>query len=289
MIRAAGAVVWRPVRGGGVEIALVHRPRYDDWSLPKGKREPQEHPVAAAVRETAEETGQRVVLGRPLPTQHYETADGQKEVHYWSARALGGTFTPGEEVDSMTWLAPAQAARTLSNRSDLDVLAALLAGPIDTQAMIVLRHARAKARARWTEEDARRPLDAAGRRQAGALVAVLAAYRPTRVVSSPALRCLQTVGPFATATGIEIETAAGLAEDAPKSVAGQAREEAARLHAADAAVLLCTHRPLLPPLLRRLSGGGEPLASGQPMRAGEMLVIHRRGGRTVATERHHLP
>ena len=86
---AAGAVVWRPdpAHPGEVEVCVVHRPRYDDWSLPKGKLDRGEHLLAGAVREVEEETGQRVVLDRPLPTQHYEVNGVPKRVHYWAARA----------------------------------------------------------------------------------------------------------------------------------------------------------------------------------------------------------
>ena len=110
VIRAAGAVVWR--RGAaGTDIVLVHRPRYDDWSIPKGKTMPGEHVLLTAVREVAEEAGVRVALGRRLPTTHYVTEGRPKRVDYWAARPVSpDAFTPNEEVDSLAWLPVADAA-----------------------------------------------------------------------------------------------------------------------------------------------------------------------------------
>ncbi|MFE6715369.1 NUDIX hydrolase [Streptomyces sp. NPDC057695] len=127
-VRAAGCVLWRPAPSGhGIEIALVHRPKYDDWSHPKGKRKRNESAEACALREILEETGQTCSLGARLPTVHY-TVDGRpKEVEYWAARALGGTFTPNREVDRLVWLPPAAARLRLTQSRDRDLLNALTA------------------------------------------------------------------------------------------------------------------------------------------------------------------
>ncbi|MFF7181777.1 NUDIX domain-containing protein [Streptomyces sp. NPDC008121] len=128
MIRAAGGVLWRPdASGRGVEIALVHRPKYDDWSHPKGKLKPGETIRECALREIMEETGQACELGRRLPTLRYVANGRPKEVVYWSARALGGTFTPSREVDRLLWLAPPSARARLTQPRDRDLLDALLA------------------------------------------------------------------------------------------------------------------------------------------------------------------
>ena len=106
VIRAAGAVLWRPSRRYGVRIALVHRPRYDDWSLPKGKAEPGEVPPVTAAREVEEETGFRAAIGRSLTTVSYKANGGPKTVQYFAARRIGGLFTPNKEVDRLEWLPP---------------------------------------------------------------------------------------------------------------------------------------------------------------------------------------
>ncbi|MFF9913662.1 NUDIX hydrolase [Streptomyces sp. NPDC013457] len=126
MIRAAGCVLWRPAPSGqGIEIALVHRPKYDDWSHPKGKLKRDESVEECALREVREETGQSCVLGARLPSARYWANGQPKEVTYWSARALGGTFTPSKEVDRVEWLPRDRARLRLTQPRDRTLLDAL--------------------------------------------------------------------------------------------------------------------------------------------------------------------
>ena len=123
-VRAAGGVVWRPA-GDGTEVLLVHRPRYDDWSLPKGKANHGETDEECAIREVEEETGLRCELGAHLTDTAYVDRNGrQKVARYWAMRPLGGEFVPGPEVDEGRWLPPDEAARLLSYRRDEPVLVA---------------------------------------------------------------------------------------------------------------------------------------------------------------------
>jgi len=124
-ILAAGALVWRPA-AGGVEVLLVHRPRYDDWSLPKGKRDPGEHLLLTAVREVCEETSVRPVLGPRLPTTEYLAAGRPKRVDYWSALGPDGRAAASHEIDAVSWVPLAQAAGQLSYAHDAAVLAAAI-------------------------------------------------------------------------------------------------------------------------------------------------------------------
>ncbi|WP_313896184.1 NUDIX hydrolase [Streptomyces sp. YIM 98790] len=126
-IRAAGCVLWRHAPGGGIEIGLVHRPRYDDWSHPKGKLDPDEKPAEAAVREVREETGMECLLGAELTMLRYGAQGRDKEVSYWTAEAVGGTFVPNHEVDEFRWLAPDRARGLLSYAQDRDLLDEALA------------------------------------------------------------------------------------------------------------------------------------------------------------------
>ncbi|WP_206305955.1 NUDIX hydrolase [Streptomyces sp. RFCAC02] len=122
-IRAAGCVLWRPAAGRtGVELAVIHRPRYDDWSHPKGKLDPGESPEDAAVREVREETGMACALGVPLPTVTYLVDGRPKEVRYWVAEAVRGRFAPNDEVDVLLWLRPPDARARLSAASDRELL-----------------------------------------------------------------------------------------------------------------------------------------------------------------------
>ncbi|MFF9478145.1 NUDIX hydrolase [Streptomyces sp. NPDC014733] len=126
-IRAAGCVLWRPARSGdGLEIALVGRPKYGDWSHPKGKLKRGESFRAAAVRETVEETGMTCTLGPRLPTVHYVVEGRPKEVRYWAAEATGGGFLPNREVDQLLWLPPAAARARVTQERDRGLVDALL-------------------------------------------------------------------------------------------------------------------------------------------------------------------
>ncbi|WP_406060494.1 NUDIX hydrolase [Streptomyces sp. NBC_01077] len=126
-IRAAGCVLWRPAHSGhGIEIALVFRPKWSDWSHPKGKLKPGEEARAAAVREVQEETGMTCALGVELPTVRYRVQDRPKEVRYWAAEATGGSFEPNREVTRLLWLTPEAAWARLTQDRDKDLVGALL-------------------------------------------------------------------------------------------------------------------------------------------------------------------
>jgi 8-oxo-dGTP diphosphatase len=124
-VQAAGGVVSRAGEGGVLEVLLVHRPKYDDWSLPKGKLEPGETHEEAALREVEEETGLVCELGRELPSISYRDGkDRPKVVRYWAMRPLGGAFAPHDEVDEVRWATLEEATRLLSHAHDRGVLEA---------------------------------------------------------------------------------------------------------------------------------------------------------------------
>jgi 8-oxo-dGTP diphosphatase len=127
-VRAAGGLVVRePDDGGRREVAVVHRPRYDDWSLPKGKLVDGEDWSAGALREVEEETGLRCELGPELEPARYRDRKGRpKEVRWWLMRPLGGKFTPSDEVDELRWLDPAAALGLLDYEHDRELVRTLL-------------------------------------------------------------------------------------------------------------------------------------------------------------------
>jgi 8-oxo-(d)GTP phosphatase len=277
-VLAAGAVVFRP----GRQVLLVHRPKYDDWSFPKGKLDPGEHPATAAVREVEEETGLRVRLGVPLAGQCYEVAAGTKHVSYWVARVIGDDdvagYTVNDEIDEVAWLPYQDALVRLTYERDRRTLVDAQPLRRRTHAVLVLRHAQARPRKSWSKDDRRRPLLPEGREQATALVPLLAAYAPTRLVSSGSTRCVDTVRPYAEAARLELERDDGLSQE--DATPGTVQPVVAELLAGDADALLCSHRPVLPLVLESLALPQQPLATA------ELLVAHVRGGAVVATERH---
>jgi 8-oxo-dGTP pyrophosphatase MutT (NUDIX family) len=267
---AAGAALWRPAAEPGAEdaeVLLVHRPKYDDWSLPKGKSDPGEHILLTAVREVWEETCVRPVLGPRLATVEYISWGLPKRVSYWSAYSPGNGAAPGNEIDAVSWLPLAQAREQLADTHDDPVISAFR--PHQTVPLILVRHASAGRKADWPGDDLSRPLDPRGAADAQALARLLACFAPTaRVISSPALRCTETVRSFAASFGGTVEAEAGLASDGRSSFfssrTGQAdalRRLLDGLLAERRPAVLCLHRENLPSVLAEVcSALGAPAA-----------------------------
>ena len=277
-VRAAGAVVTR--KG---EVLLVHRPKYDDWSFPKGKLDPGEHEVTAAVREVAEETGLDVRLGPALSPQRYRMSNGRwKHVDYWTAKVLGnddvGRYRPNDEIDAVEWVPWKSAMTRLTYPHDRDTLAEARPLRRRTHAVVVLRHGKARSRGAWRKDDRLRPLVQLGELQAERLVPLLAAFAVTAAHTSPSVRCVQTVGPFVDTTGRRTVLHDELSEE-HASAEGVAQLVDSLLRGSQS-VVLCTHRPVLPTVLDALG------APGVELDPGAMLVVHHRKGRVVATEVH---
>ncbi|EYR64354.1 hypothetical protein N866_12335 [Actinotalea ferrariae CF5-4] len=312
VVEAAGALVWRE-RDGRLELPVVHRPRYKDWSWPKGKVDPGEQLPAAAVREVAEEIDEQVVLGVPLPSLRYTTSDGRtKRVHYWAARcatdddAAALTVRPQveraplEEIDDVVWVSAATAGELLTRRADRAPLETLLTlwerGRLATRAVVVARHGRAQRRSAWKGGEETRPLTAQGRAQAKALVPVLAAFGVGEVVTSPWERCLSTVVPYAERTGLPVRTVDALTEDAFKADPAASARVVEELLSSPRDVVLSTHRPVLRSVMDAVGEGTRRWTIGalpekDPwLRTGEALIAHVTGSgaaaRVVAVERH---
>jgi 8-oxo-dGTP pyrophosphatase MutT (NUDIX family)/phosphohistidine phosphatase SixA len=243
-VRAAGGVL-RRVGPNGMEVLLVHRPRYEDWTLPKGKAQPGETDEETAVREVEEETGLSASLGVELPSTRYQDSQGRdKVVRYWTMRPESGSFEPHGEVDEIEWTPIADAALKLSYERDVEVLRAV------PPPLLVVRHTSAGDRADWDGDDAHRPLDKRGRKQAEALVDRLSVFEVDRIVSSPMDRCVQTVEPLARARGREVETSDELAEGA-----GDERARAFLHDLAGEAAVVCGHGPELVPIFGKVKKG----------------------------------
>jgi 8-oxo-dGTP pyrophosphatase MutT (NUDIX family)/phosphohistidine phosphatase SixA len=288
-IRAAGMVLWRP-SGSGIEVALVHRSRYDDWSYPKGKLEPGEHVLLAAVREVAEETGLHALLGRPLSTARYDRNGRPKRVDYWAGQPVPGgqdSFQANSEVDAMAWQ-PVRAARgRLTYSRDVAILDEFAAGPAGTVPLTFLRHASAGSKDAWPGDDLDRPLDAEGAAQAGLLARLLSCYGSGRVISSAADRCVATVRPYAALTGAKLEIEPVFTVGHPDAGPAAAAALAAAIATEGQPTVICAHRENLPPMLAAACAAlGASPPDDAALRKGAFWVLHEAGGRLAAAERH---
>ncbi|WP_234992691.1 NUDIX hydrolase [Varibaculum vaginae] len=287
IVRSAGALVWRlrpeanpisgtliPAQTQDIQVLVVHRPRYDDWSWPKGKREPGEAIPATAVREVEEETGVPIRLGAPLTVQRYRLgARVTKEVHYWvgfpdvspetlRTRPLA-PLASTKEIDKCQWVGVRKAMRILTRRGDRRLLEELLTRLTDhtlcTRTLAVLRHAKATKRSQWEGTEMARPLSRRGSSQVLRLIPALSALGIDRIITSPWRRCVATVAPYATLSGIPLKTEASFTEDAYRNDPSQMRAVVreiimeGRLDAPAAPLAMCVHRPTIPGIIGELA------------------------------------
>jgi 8-oxo-dGTP diphosphatase len=293
-IDAAGALVWR-VENQRLEVLLVHRHRYNDWSWPKGKLERGEDLITCAWREVLEETGRQVVIGRPLPKVAYPLATGRiKTVYYWAARLADDADHPAlcarpavavasrREVDRTQWLSVDRALRRLTRPTDRVPLLKLRdhyeAGKLETRTVVIVRHAQAQPRVSWTKPDGQRPLTANGRARARGEAPLLAALGVRRAISSPWLRCRATVRVFANRARLKVATNRALDESQGKAHPERAIGLMRRVLAGGPPVVVCSHRPVLPLLLgvigERASGQVHRAIGAGPLLTGEAAIAH---------------
>ena len=276
LIEAAGGVLWRSAPGhAGIEVALVHRPKYDDWSIPKGKLTSGEHPVLGALREVEEETGHIAEPGRPLGEIHYLKEGVPKRVRYWAMRATGGSFAASEEVDRMVWLPPQEAWQHLLPERDRKIVVGVDQDSVATRPCLIVRHASAGDRSAWTGDDRDRPLDALGDGQARALAPVLAAYHVQRVHSADVLRCQQTLAPFAEAARLTVQSEPLLSETGYAQQPELALARLVTLLKAPVPSVVCSQGRTIPPLVTATCAalGAEVPADPTLPKAG-MFVLH---------------
>jgi 8-oxo-(d)GTP phosphatase len=284
-ILAAGAVLWRSVtRSGAPEVALVHRPRYDDWSLPKGKLDRGETEPVAAVREVHEETGYRSQLGRCLATVKYPVELGIKRVRYWAARAGDGDFSPGAEVDDLVWLPVDDAMPKLVYAHDRKVLRRFAKLPAETHTVLIVRHGRAGSKTRFKGDDAARPLDAYGLAQAESLVGTLLAFGATSLYAADRLRCRQTIEPLAEELGVAIGNESSLTEEAYGENRKRARQRVLEIAACPGTPVVCTQGKVIPDLISWWCerDGVRPAKSRN--RKGSTWVLSLSAGKLVAAD-----
>ena len=254
-IIAAGGVVWRRDADGELEVLLVHRPRYDDWSLPKGKLEDGEALISCAYREVLEETGLSIKLGPYVSSVEYFVPDGLKNVSYWSASLVddASAFHPNEEVDQIIWLDLESAVLRATRDSDRTILDRFGVTPFDSSALVMLRHAKALDRSEWQGEDEDRPLQYFGQLQAKRMLSLYQVYGIDEIYTSDAVRCLDTVAQMAKSLQINPIITNAVSEYTYKKNKEKAIDFAKDLIKKNFQVILCSHNPVLPRMMEKLT------------------------------------
>jgi len=279
-VKAGGGVL---VRQGNSkpEFLLVHRPRYDDWTLPKGKLNRREGYLEAALREVREETGVRADHPVNVGSIGYQTDQGnRKVVRWWLMEAADmGKFKPNNEVDEVAWLNKAKAMKRLDYEADHNVLERA-DGLVDdpTRSTIYLtRHSPAGEASDWRGKDRKRPLDKRGRKQSIRLAAGLDGHPITRIVSSEAQRCIQTVRPLSFSILLPIQTDKRLGVD---SKAKKVFSLIAELDGESA--VLSTHREVIEQVIIDLAADGIDLEGPQKWAKGSIWVLEASKGQVMA-------
>jgi 8-oxo-dGTP pyrophosphatase MutT (NUDIX family)/broad specificity phosphatase PhoE len=287
-IQAAGGVVWRVGNGSNgakVEVAIIHRPRYDDWSLPKGKLATGESQLEGAIREVHEETGYRVQPGRSLGEIRYLKDSGgaarEKVVHYWAMRAIAGAFSPNREVDDMRWVSIDEAFEIVTRGSDREVLERFTQRPALTGSVLLVRHASAGSRSKWNGDDRLRPLDETGEEQAEELVRLLSRFEVEEIQSADNLRCTETVRPLSEAIGVPARENALLSEQGFPGNEERAVDLIRELGRPSGAAVACSQAGVIDEIVERL-------AKADGVEVGEPLNLKKGGVWTLSFDDHRL-
>lgn len=286
-IYAAGIVCWREQQGK-LEVALVHREQYKDWGFPKGKLDPGEQLPQTAVREVREEAGFKVRLGRKLGVIKYQVGEGiDKEVHYWASKVTTKAmskqeFSPNQEIAKVEWVLAKEAVTLLSYEHDQKLMEQVIqlhkSKELETRALIVLRHAKATLRSDWKGEEAKRPLLAEGKKQAKALVPLISAYGPKRLVTSPWARCHDTIAPYAEKRKQKLIERHQLTELGNKKRPARTQDVVKDLLGTSKSGLICSHRPALPSILEPFAAMAskelrKEVEAGSTLAPAEFLVL----------------
>jgi len=290
MILAAGAVIWRKEKKE-LQIALAHRPRYDDWSLPKGKQDGAESLIACAFREVIEETNLKVAFGPYIGDIEYFVPDGLKKVHYWSARLADDSpeFHANEEVDLLEWLSIEAAIEKVTRDSDREIIERFVSVPFDSYPLIMLRHAKALAREEWQGEDEDRPLEQLGQQQARRMLSLYQVYGLTQIHTSDAVRCHDTVEQMAHALNIPLTITNKVSEYTWKKSKEKAIDYAKELIKENEPIILCSHNPVLPRMMEKLTKKIDFDYPDNKLQPGEAWILHHNKKDVLQIDRLEAP
>lgn len=287
VVRAAGGVVFRKTQKGKLRVLVVHRPEYDDWSLPKGKADSaKESPEDTAVREVFEETGSHCRIVASLGATRYRIQGGVKEVAWFAMRPLPDSipFRANSEVDEIEWLSRSKTTKRLSYDQDRELISGTdLKGLSQTGKLYLLRHATAGNRAKWEGHDENRSLTKKGWREAEAIANSLADAGIERILSSPYERCVQSVKPLAKLTGASIETTRLLAEEPDLDATYALLDGLVGTN-----VVISSHGDVIPAMINRMMWAGLSLDSRFYCSKGSIWVVEVDNGK-FTTGRYRPP
>jgi 8-oxo-dGTP diphosphatase len=283
MIRAAGAIIWREHSPLEVEVLVIHRPSYDDWSFPKGVVDENESSIGAAYREVKEETGVDAIFGQYLGTTSYKVDDHKKKVKYWMAQAKANSapFTPNSEVDKIEWVDVKTARHFLSHDEDRDLLDEFVARERYSETLILLRHAKAVKRSAWTDYDLDRPLSNDGLEQSQLLVKQLEPFNVQGIYSSDATRCFSTAEPFAQKSGLKVNLSQSLNEESFEKSAKTSLDYVRQLMKFEGNHLVVGHNPVIPNILTKIA---RVEYSSDDLSPADAWIVHHRGDKVLAVE-----
>ena len=283
MIKAAGAVVWREENPFELEVLLVHRPQYDDWSFPKGKIEEGESAIAAAFREVREETGITAIFGQYLGSSSYKIEDNKKKVKYWMAKGLptSAPFTPNAEVDKIEWVSIKEARHFLTHDDDREILDEFINRERYTSTLVLLRHAKAVKRSDWNDYDLDRPLSNVGVEQSKRLVSQLEPFGLEGIFSSDASRCFSTVEPLSMSLNLKVTVTSELNEESFEKSAKTPLEYVRHIMRYPGNQLVSSHNPIIPHILTKIA---RVEYSADDLNPADAWVVHHHGNQVIAVE-----